>query len=111
MSWNQFYGGTNGNELSFLQPVPINSTRVAILFPQLSHLSSLYLGYLVLAEELPIGDAGGNIEVASVFQDLFYNPVAIDIDPTRSYTAYLYAPSRIALYPTYVQLFNFTPDI
>lgn len=109
MVWSQFYGGTVGSDFSYLAPVPLGSTHVAVVFPTLGGFGSYYLGYLGLAEELPVGDSGGNVEVMSEEFEIWYNRTSFAIDPTVQYTAYMFAPARIVLYPNYVQLFAFDP--
>lgn len=109
MSWTQFYGGTVASEFNYLAPVPLGSQIISVVFPTIGGFGSYYLGYLGLAEEFPIGDSGGNVEVMTDEFSLWYNRTAFIVDPTTQFTAYLYAPSRIALYPTYLQLFAFDP--
>lgn len=110
MSWTQSYGGTVGNDFTFLAPIATNSTRCAIVFPQISEFSSYYLGYLGLAEELPFTDSGGNEEVITEEFSIWYNRQAWDINPARQYTAYLFIPDRVLLVPTYCQIWSFVPD-
>lgn len=110
MGWTQIYGGTVGEGINYLTGYTGSGTQVAIVYPQVDTFDAYYLGYLVIATELPVGDSGGNREVCSKDFQLWFPAHVFTIDSGVSWTAYLSVPNSSQGYPHYVQLFVFEPS-